>query len=72
MKKFAIVSLAIATLLSTANGAITMDTKVPHHTHKSPRNADDPIVVHIIPHTHDDVGWLKTADEYFSGINMNT
>ncbi|GAB6024396.1 hypothetical protein CHUAL_009562 [Chamberlinius hualienensis] len=23
--------------------------------------------VHLIPHTHDDVGWLKTPDEYFYG-----
>ena len=23
--------------------------------------------MHVIPHSHDDVGWLKTVDEYFSG-----
>jgi hypothetical protein len=23
--------------------------------------------VHLIPHSHDDVGWLKTVDQYFYG-----
>ena len=27
------------------------------------------VTLHIVPHTHDDVGWLKTVDEYFSGAN---
>ena len=25
--------------------------------------------MHLIPHSHDDVGWLNTVDEYFYGTN---
>lgn len=27
--------------------------------------------VHLVAHSHDDVGWLKTLDEYFYGEKNN-
>ena len=37
-----------------------------------PKNPNKILMVHLVPHTHNDVGWIKTPDAYFNGFGQRS
>ena len=66
--------LALGVLFFANVNATTTQDRDTNHGHSAEyfeklkyQYQSDRLYVHLIPHSHDDVGWLKTVDEYFSG-----
>lgn len=45
-------------------------TQLKYFGQREKEKAKTELTVHIVPHTHDDVGWRKTFEEYYSGSNV--
>ena len=61
--KFTLLTALLFPILSLASVDASSDDN-------SPSSSSLPtLTVHVVPHTHDDVGWLKTVDQYFYGAN---
>lgn len=58
MKILYLLSLLITQSFATSCGYDSCPKGKPNHLN-----------VHLVPHTHDDVGWLKTVDQYYYGSN---
>ncbi|XP_015929798.1 lysosomal alpha-mannosidase isoform X1 [Parasteatoda tepidariorum] len=65
-----LVFLSVTIAFGVAKG-IPVKENLKYDYQNCPQGEDDKLNVHLVCHTHNDVGWLKTVDQYFYGANQS-
>uniref|UniRef100_A0A7S2SZB3 Alpha-mannosidase n=1 Tax=Chloropicon primus TaxID=1764295 RepID=A0A7S2SZB3_9CHLO len=67
--KVRMLMMALVVLVLALVSVVSCDSQCYNTT---PKNRESGVInVHLVCHTHDDVGWLKNVDEYFVGSQQN-